>query len=723
MVFGGVGKEVLQINEGTVWAGGPHDYDNPNGADSLAEIRKLVFGRHYKAAQGLVETNLLGRPASQAQYQTVGSLEIQTGQPTAVEAYRRRLDLDTAIAETAFTADGVRHVRQAFVSAPQQVIVLRLTADRPAGIAFTLNWTSPQESSVTTHGPDTLVLDGRTSEAHSHPETTVKFQALARVLVERGSVQAVESGLRVSGADAATILVSVGTSYRRWDDISGDAAAVAEASLAKAARKSFSALRRSHLADYQPRFRRFGLSLGAPADASLSIRPTDQRIRTFHGDADPSLPALYVHFARYLLLSCSRAGGQPATLQGLWNDKLAPPWGSKYTININTEMNYWPAGPANLMECYEPLFAMLEDLTVTGARSAKALYGAGGWVCHHNTNAWRGAAPVDGPFPGMWPMGGAWLSRSIWDAYEFTGDVAQLRKHYPILKGAAVFFLDTLVEDPRSKQLVTCPSVSPENAHHHDVSICAGPTMDMQILRDLFDSCARASEILNVDSEFRSRVLATRGRLAPMRIGKHGQLQEWQDDWDDIAPDRHHRHVSHMYGLYPSNQINRTTPDLMAAADNSLDTRGDESTGWAMAWRICLRARLGQGDHAYRLLSMLLSPARTAPNMFDLHPPFQIDGNFGGAAGILETLLQSQNGELHLLPALPAAWPAGKVHGLLARGAFEVAMEWRSGKLVAARITSRHNTPCRLRMGDHTREFPAEAGRTYTVDAELNVES
>jgi alpha-L-fucosidase 2 len=723
MVFGGVAKEVLQINEGTVWAGGPHDYDNPNGAESLAEIRRLIFARKWKAAQELADANLLGRPASQAQYQTVGNLEIQFDHAEGEDEYRRLLDLDTATAETSFRCGGVRYHRQVFVSASDQVIVLRLTADRPGSIAFTLNWTSPQRSSVAAQGSDTLLLDGSAGEAHSQPETTIKFQAIARVSIERGTVEAGKAGLRVAGADAATILLSVGTSYRRYDDISGDAAVLAAAHIAKAARKSFSALRRSHLADYQPRFRRFALSLGPAAPSGISARPTNLRIQTFHIDADPTLPALYCHFARYLLLSCSRAGGQPATLQGLWNDSLAPPWGSKYTININTEMNYWPAGPANLLECYEPLFAMLEDLTVTGARTAKALWGAEGWVCHHNTNAWRGAAPVDAAYYGMWPMGGAWLSKSIWDAYEFTGDVKPLKKYYPILKGAARFFLQTLVSDPTGEWLVTCPSVSPENAHHPDLSICAGPTMDMQILRDLFDACAHVSEILNVDPEFRKEVRAARSRLAPMRIGKHGQLQEWHEDWDDLAPDRHHRHVSHMYGLYPSNQINRTTPDLMDAARKTLNTRGDESTGWAMAWRICLRARLAEGDHAYRLLSILLSPARTAPNMFDLHPPFQIDGNFGGASGILEMLLQSQNGELHLLPALPSAWPSGKVHGLLARGAFEVALHWESGKLVTARITSRHDSLCKVRLGDRTREFMAEAGRSNTLDADLNVTS
>jgi alpha-L-fucosidase 2 len=384
-------------------------------------------------------------------------------------------------------------------------------------------------------------------------------------------------------------------------------------------------------------------------------------------------------------------------------------------------MNYWPTAPGNLLECYEPLFDMIGDLSQTGARTAQAQYGAGGWVCHHNTDGWRGTAPVDFSLSGMWPTGGAWLCKSLWDHYQFTGDKRALGRHYRLMRGAAQFFLDTLVEEPTHHWLVTCPSVSPENSHHPGVSICAGPTMDMQILRDLFDSCAEAAEALNTDAEFRVRVQAARARLAPMRIGAQGQLQEWLEDWDAQAPEQHHRHVSHLYGLYPSNQITRRgTPDLFAAARKSLETRGDESTGWAEAWRINLWARLEDGEHAHTLIADLLTPGHTAPNMFDLHPPFQIDGNFGGAAGVMEMLLQSQNGELHLLPALPSAWQAGRVRGLLARGAFEVELRWAAGRLERARILSRRGGPCPLRLGERTRTLATHAGHAYTVGAELN---
>jgi alpha-L-fucosidase 2 len=563
-----------------------------------------------------------------------------------------------------------------------------------------------------------LILDGISGPAADGPGS-IKFQAHARIVPEGGSVHAEADRITVTGADAVTVLISMASSYRSYKDVGGDPARGASEPLKAAAHRSYEDLRRRHIADYQKLFHRLSLSLG---DSPLADRPTDERIKTFSQDHDPSLSALYCQFGRYLLISSSRAGGQPATLQGLWNDSMNPPWGSKYTININTEMNYWPAGPANLIACYAPLFDMIGELAESGARTAKALYGAGGWVAHHNTDGWRGAAPVDGAFWGMWPTGGAWLCKSIWDHYEFTGDKAALARHYPALKSAAQFFLDALVEEPSHGWLVTNPSVSPENAHHPGCSICAGPTMDNQIVRDLFDACAQAAAILDVDGDFRGRVMAAAKRLPPMRIGAQGQLQEWLEDWDAEAPEQHHRHVSHLYGLYPSAQITRFgAPDLFDAARKSLETRGDESTGWAMAWRINLWARLQDGDHAHRLIELLLTPERTAPNMFDLHPPFQIDGNFGGAAGILEMLLQSQGGELHFLPALPSVWPAGNVRGLLARGGFVVDLAWENGKLTGAEIESLLGRDCVLRLGDEVRSYATKKGHRYRLDGALNL--
>jgi alpha-L-fucosidase 2 len=515
----------------------------------------------------------------------------------------------------------------------------------------------------------------------------------------------------VTGADAVTLLITAATNHRSFEDLSGDPESRAKAFLEVPAQRAFDQLYQEHLADYQALFRRVTLDLGRSEALQL---PTDVRIERFAEGQDPQLAALYYQFGRYLLISCSRPGGQPATLQGLWNASMNPPWQSKYTININTEMNYWPAESGNLAECVEPLIAMVNDLTVTGGRTARGMYGANGWVVHHNTDLWRASAPIDGPNWGMWPCGGAWLCLHLWDRYEFGRDPADLERIYPALKGASRFFLDTLQEDPKHEWLVTNPSISPENGHPFGSAICAGPTMDMQILRDLFANTIQAAETLGRDEDLRTRLTAARARLAPNQIGSAGQLQEWLEDWDLQAPELHHRHVSHLYGLYPGRDIHRReNPDLAAAVRKSLEIRGDRATGWATAWRICLWAHLGDGDHAFEILRFLISPERTYPNMFDAHPPFQIDGNFGGAAGIAEMLVQSRIDEIELLPALPSAWPTGSVKGLRARGAFEVDVAWRDGKLAECVVRSLKGGSTELRYGSMTRAVHLAPGESY----------
>jgi alpha-L-fucosidase 2 len=716
MVFGGVSKERLHLNEDTLWAGGPYDPVNSEALANLPEVRRLIFDGQYSAAARLADQKVMATPLRQLPYQTVGDLFLTFPETAAVEKYRRDLNLDTAIVRISYSSGGVQFTREVFSSPVDQVIVVRLTAAQPGHISFNAGLSSPQRTTAVTEEPAALVMRGVNGEAEGI-KGALKFQSRVHVLAEGGRVTLGTNSLAVTNADAATLLIAAATSYKSFEDVSGDPETLTRETVVSAAAKGLDRLRADHVAEHQRLFRRVKLDLGMTPAALL---PTDQRIKEFGSGHDPHLATLYYQFGRYLLISSSRPGSQPANLQGIWNDSMNPPWGSKYTININTEMNYWPAESCHLGECLEPLTAMIMDLTETGGRTARTMYNARGWVTHHNTDLWRASAPIDGANWGLWPTGGAWLCMALWDHYEFTRDRAFLERVYPALKGAALFFLDTLVEEPKHHWLVTCPSASPENAHPNGAGICAGPTMDMQILRDLFADCVRASEILGVDQEFREQAAAARARLAPNQIGSAGQLQEWLEDWDLEARDIHHRHVSHLYGLYPSTQINiRTTPELAAAARRSLEIRGDEATGWGIGWRLNLWARLHDAEHTYKILTLLLRPDRTYPNLFDAHPPFQIDGNFGGTAGIAEMLVQSTSDEVELLPALPKAWPNGSVTGLQARGGFQVSLAWKDGQLAFASLQSAAGGTSALRYGARTVPFSLPPNGQRTFDGAL----
>jgi alpha-L-fucosidase 2 len=739
MVFGRVAQERLQLNEDTLWAGSPYDPDNPEALAALPQVRALLAEGKYKEATALASAKVMAKPLSQMPYGTLGDLLLNFADPAQPADYRRELDLASAIATTEYGTGTAHYRREVFASAPDQVIAVRLEA-KGGTLDFDIAYRGPRavrtpreqfgeggapqsvkptdwmlhedpgqpnpDVVIAGDGPGALLITGRNDTAVGIPAGL--HYALRLRAMGDGTITETASGMTIRGAHTITLLITAATSHVNFRDTSGDPVAKVRAAGKAAERKSWEELRRAHVADHAALFGGMKIDLGTSPASAL---PTDQRIAGGEGGEDPSLAALYVQYGRYLLIGSSRQGGQAANLQGLWNESTRPPWDSKYTININTEMNYWPADPAGIGVCIEPLVRLTEELAVNGAKTARVMYGAGGWVAHHNTDLWRASAPIDGPLWGLWPSGGAWLCNTLMRHWDYTRDAALLARLYPLLKGASQFFLDTLIEDPKGRGLVTSPSVSPENEHAFGSSLCVGPAMDRQIIRDLFANTLIAGEKLKLDADWLEKVKAARAHLAPDRIGAQGQLQEWLEDWDAIAPDPHHRHVSHLYAVYPSGQINlRDTPDLVEAAKVSLRQRGDLSTGWATAWRVCLWARMGEGDHAHKVLTGLLGPKRTYPNMFDAHPPFQIDGNFGGSAGILEMLVQGWGDELHILPALPSAWPDGSITGVRAPGALKVDLTWRGGKPRALTLRGPAGSTVKVKAG--TERFEVVIGAT-----------
>lgn len=734
MVFGGTNLARFQINEDTLWTGAPRSYAHPGAAEVLHDLRAMLLAGEQRDAERLAGKRFMSIPVRQMSYQPFGYVELQFPGHDHATNYRRSLDLKTAIATTRYEIDGVKFRRESFVSFPDQAILTHVTCDQPGELSIVATQNSPQRE-ITRKVVDerTVLLTGRVRDADIRNvgpvESKMTLASYLNVLHTDGDVSVVSGKLRIDGASTVTLALTAATNFVNFRDISGEPVSRGRRDLNRLRSKNFAEIRAAHIADHQELFLRTTLRLGARDVPAL---PTDQRVLRHQDHPDHDLEALLMQYGRYLMIASSRSGSQPANLQGIWNDQLAPPWESKYTTNINVEMNYWLAELGNLAECHGPLLRAVEELAVSGREVAEIHYGMPGWVVHHNFDVWRGAAPINASNHGIWPCGGAWLCRHLWEHYLYSNDGQFLRdRAYPLMKQAAEFFVAYLVEDPRvpERYLLSGPSNSPEHG-----GLVMGPTMDHQIIRGLFQTTAEAAQVLKVDGPLQQELTALAAQIAPNRIGKYGQLQEWLEDIDD--PQNRHRHVSHLWAVYPGDEIGVDTPDLFDAAKTSLELRGDGGTGWALAWKINLWARLRDGDRAYRILQQLLtltnSPltenrgAGVYPNLFDAHPPFQIDGNFGAAAGICEMLIQSHRRTndglpiIELLPALPSAWDDGAVTGLRVRGGFEVELAWEDGEMESATLFGAPGGHCEVRYRNQSVQVNASEGEKILLELPLS---
>jgi alpha-L-fucosidase 2 len=713
MIYGGVEQEHIQFNEETLWTGEPHDYAHKGAAKYLAQIRQLLSEGKQLEAQVLAADEFMSVPLHQKAYQPFGDLYIDFKGHENFSHYTRSLNLDKAISTVSYQVGDTTFKREVIASSPDQVLVVHLSADKRKALNFDISLDAVHEQKSVSASGETITLAVQVKDGALNGVAILKVNT-------NGSVKSVNGKLSISDASEATVYLSAATNYITYNDVSGDAASLAKDYLDEVESKKYKKVKDAHIADYQYLYNRFKIDFG---DNGKSVFTTDKRIMAFaETPNDPQLLALYVQYGRYLLIASSREGTRPGTLQGIWNDNIRPPWESKYTVNINTEMNYWPAELTNLSECHEPLFQMIQEVSETGKGVAKEHYNCDGWVLHHNTDIWRGAAPINASHHGIWVTGGAWLSTHLWEHYQFTQDKEFLKEKYPLLKGAAEFFTEFLYKDPNTAYLISSPSNSPEIG-----GLVAGPTMDHQIIRALFNICIEASDILGEDKVFAEKLKALIPQIAPNQVGQYGQLQEWLEDKDD--PNIKHRHVSHLWAVYPGKEINPVeTPDLMNAAKQSLEFRGDGGTGWSLAWKINYWARFLDGNRSYQMIHKLLSPAEredgkegggSYKNLFDAHPPFQIDGNFGGTSGIIELLVQSQLEYIQLLPALPDALQQGNISGVCVRGGFELSFSWKEGKLQKLEVFSKTGNTCKLKYKDKEIVLNTEKGKTYSFNGEL----